>query len=67
MDSAVEYDGIWYIEKGCSVMYTGATDCIPHKDGDKSELLFDVLTIFPSKRTVYMTRVGVAEDRTFTC
>lgn len=66
VDSAVEYDGIWYIETGCSVMYTGAADSIPRKDGDKSELLFDVVTVDPGKKTVYLTRVGAADDRVFT-
>lgn len=36
---------------------------VPRIDGDKSELLFDVVTIDKENRTIYTTRVGVGENR----
>lgn len=33
------------------------------KDGDKSEILFDIVTIDKKDRKIYTTRVGIGEDR----
>ena len=38
---------------------------IKRADGDKTELLMDVITINTDKRTVNLTRVGAGEDRSF--
>lgn len=65
VDYSAQQDGIRYIETGCSIMYTGASYSIPRKDGDKSELLFDIVTVDPMKREIHLTRVGAAEDRYF--
>lgn len=35
----------------------------PRAGGDKSEVLFDIVTVDKGKRTVYLTRVGAGEDR----
>ena len=64
-DRSVECDGIRYIETGCSIMYTGSSHNVPRKDGDKSEILFDIVTVDPSHRTIHLVRVGASEDRTF--
>ena len=49
---------------GNAVMYNGTGDQkILRYDGDKSELLFDVVTVDRTARTVHLTRVGVGEDR----
>lgn len=36
---------------------------VVRKDGDKSEILFDIVTIDKTKRKIYLTRVGEGEDR----
>lgn len=57
-------DGFPYIFTGNSVMYNdGKPDKPLRVDGDKSELLFDVMTIDRKERKIYITRVGVGEDR----
>ena len=39
---------------------------IERNDGDKTELLMDIITIDTKKRTVTLTRVGSGEDRSYT-
>ncbi|MBQ3225731.1 MAG: metallophosphoesterase [Clostridia bacterium] len=53
---------------GIPVIYTSNLmmyhPCTPERnDGDKSELLFDVVTIDRKEKAIYMTRVGAGEDR----
>lgn len=62
----VEYDnvGIPYILTGNAVMYSTPNPAyVPRYDGDKSELLFDVITVNKKKRSIFITRVGAGEDR----
>lgn len=61
----VEYSqtGIPYILTANCVMYSGAGSPIQRRDGDRTELLFDVVTIDPAGRKIYVTRVGAGEDR----
>ena len=33
------------------------------RDGDETELLFDVVTVDPEKRKIYVVRVGSGENR----
>ena len=49
-----------FIYTGNVIMYEYR---VPRIDGDKSELLFDVVTIDKEKRTIFMTRIGAGEDR----
>ena len=46
-------------------MYYGSynPNYLPRTDGDKTELLFDIVTINKKERTIYVTRVGSGEDR----
>lgn len=57
--------GIPYILTGNAVMYYASynPNSLPREDGDKSELLFDVMTINRKERTIHITRVGAGEDR----
>ena len=66
VDRANQADGIWYIETGCGIMYVGGPHSIQRKDGDKTELVFDIVTIDLDKKKVFLTRVGAGEDREFT-
>lgn len=56
-----------YTKEGIPVIYIGNVImykyAVPRIDGDKSELLFDVVTIDREKRTIYTTRIGAGEDR----
>ena len=57
-----------YTNGGIPVIYTSNLmmyqPCTPARnDGDKSELLFDVVTIDRKEKEIYMTRVGAGEDR----
>lgn len=52
--------GIPFIYTGNVIMYKYA---VPRIDGDKSELLFDVVTIDREKRLIYTTRIGAGKDR----
>lgn len=63
-DSELVEDGIHYISTANSVMYMSDPN-IKRADGDKTELLMDVITINTDKRTVNLTRVGAGEDRSF--
>ena len=36
---------------------------VPRIDGDKSELLFDIVTIDRDKRIIYTTRIGAGRDK----
>ena len=63
---AVEKDsaGIPYILTANAVMYcTSNPSYVKRYDGDKSEILFDVVTVDKKKRKIYITRVGAGEDR----
>lgn len=64
-DGSKVIDGIPYIVTANSVMYYGGGEYVPRTDGDKTELLFDIVTINKDKRTVSLTRVGAGEDRVF--
>ena len=57
---------IRYIETGCGIMYTGSKRNLPRQDGTASEILFDIVTIDPVKRTIHLARAGAGEDREFT-
>lgn len=54
-------------KSGIPVIYTGNVIMykyrIPRIDGEKSELLFDVVTIDRDSKTIYTTRIGQGEDR----
>jgi len=65
-DHTVVHNGIRYIETGCGIMYTGSKHNLPRKDGTASEILFDIVTIDPVKRTIHLARAGAGEDREFT-
>jgi len=55
--------GIPYILTSNAVMYSPPHYKVQRHDGDKSEILFDVVTINKKERTIYITRVGGGEDR----
>lgn len=63
-DAEIVEDGIHYISTANSVMYMSDPNIV-RNDGDKTELLMDVITINTEKRTVNLTRVGAGEDRSF--
>ena len=52
--------GIPYVYTDCAAMYKYST---PRIDGDKSELLFDVVTIDRKNKKIYTTRIGAGNDR----
>ena len=52
--------GIPFIYNNCTIMYNYST---PRIDGDKSEILFDVVTIDRKNKTIYTTRIGAGDDR----
>lgn len=63
-DFIEEYYGIKYIFTGNSVTYyVGDKNKEPRRDGDKTELLFDIVTIDKNDRKIYVTRVGAGADR----
>ena len=55
--------GIPYILTSNVVMYSTPHYNVQRYDGDKSEILFDVVTINKKERTIYITRVGGGDDR----
>ena len=56
--------GVPYIFTANAVMYySGSASAVPRTDGDKSELLFDIITIDKKTGKIYITRVGAGEDR----
>ena len=56
--------GTPYILTGNAVMYsTSSPSYVQRRDGDKSELLFDVVTVDKAERMIYVTRVGGGENR----
>ena len=61
----IEYSdsGIPYIYIANFMMYNEPANGLERLDGDKSEMLFDMVTIDRKKRTIYLTRVGAGEDR----
>lgn len=63
---AVEFSdsGIPYILTANAVMYSPPHYTVQRYDGDKSEILFDVVTVNKKERTIQITRVGGGEDRT---
>lgn len=60
-------EGIPVISTGNAGMFnSGEKDGVfevVRNDGDKTEILFDIVTIDKTKRKIYMTRVGVGENR----
>ena len=64
LDAVDEYRGIKYILTANSVTYyTGASYQVPRANGDKTEILFDIVTVDKKDRTIYVTRMGAGEDR----
>ena len=65
LDKVVYSDSyIPYIYVGCAVMKDSASRLsYPRIDGDKSEILFDVITIDKAAKRIYLTRVGAGSDR----
>ena len=63
-DRLYTYDGIHYTSAANAVMYK-SDKTIERNDGDKTELLMDIITIDTKKRTVTLTRVGSGEDRSY--
>ena len=57
-------DGIHYTSTANSVMYK-SDKTIERNDGDKTELLMDIITVDTKNRTVNLTRVGSGEDRSY--
>lgn len=55
--------GIPYILTANCVMYCGSPSSVGRKDGEISELLFDIVTVDRKRRKIYMTRVGAGNDR----
>lgn len=55
--------GIPKIFTGNSVTYRGGADKPERNDGDKSEMLFDVITVNKKDRKIHITRVGCGDDR----
>lgn len=56
--------GINYILTANAVMYcTSSPSYVQRKDGDKTEILFDVITVNKKTRTIHIVRVGAGEDR----
>lgn len=55
--------GIPRIFTANSVTYRGSADRPERNDGDKTELLFDIITVDKQTRTLYVTRVGTGENR----
>ena len=54
-------------QTGVPIIYTGNVIMyqykVPRIDGDKTELLFDVVTIDKDKKVIYTTRIGAGQDR----
>ena len=44
-------------------MYDKGTKNRVRRDGDETEILFDVLTVDKEKRMIYVVRVGSGENR----
>lgn len=53
--------GVPLIATGCAGMHSNPDNI--RRDGDKSELLFDVVTVDRKEKKIYITRVGCGEDR----
>lgn len=60
-------DYIEYTKSGIPCIFTAnftMAECkVPRRVGDKTEVLFDIVTIDRNVRTLYLTRVGAGEDR----
>ena len=41
----------------CVMYCTDNPSCVQRRDGDKTEILFDIMTIDKKKRKIYITRV----------
>jgi len=55
-------NGIPKIFTGNSVTYRGGNK-LPRNDGDKTEMLFDMVTVNKKTRSIHLTRVGSGDDR----
>ncbi len=55
--------GIPYIYVANFIMYNEKGHVLERRDGDKTELIFDMVTIDREKKTIYLHRVGAGEDR----
>ena len=56
-----------YSNEGIPVIYTGNVImykyAVPRNDGDKTELLFDIVTVDRTNKVIHTTRIGAGEDR----
>ena len=57
-------DNLNYTSTANSVMYK-SDKTIERNDGDKTELLMDIIMVDAKNRTVNLTRVGSGEDRSY--
>ena len=48
---------------GNAVTYRGRKELPPRDDGDKTEILFDMVTVNKKMRNIHLTRVGSGNDR----
>lgn len=62
-DEVHYYDDIPLVLTGNSVMYDKGSKNVKRNNADKTELLFDVVTINKEQRKIYVTRIGAGEDR----
>ncbi len=62
-DDVVYYEDIPLILTGNAVMYDKGAKNRVRRDGDETELLFDVVTVDKEKRKIYVVRVGSGENR----
>ena len=64
VDRVDTYRGVVYVLTANSVnYYVGAPTQVPRSDGDKRELLYDIVTVDKKQRKLFITRVGAGEDR----
>lgn len=63
LDAVDRYGTMPLVLVGNAVMYDKADYYVKRHDGDKTELLFDVVTIDRDERKIYTVRVGAGENR----
>ncbi len=65
IDRVDTYRGVVYVLTANSVnYYAGQPTWVPRGDGDKREILYDIVTVDKKQRKMFITRVGAGEDRT---
>ena len=62
-DDVVYYDDIPLILTGNAVMYDKGEKNRVRRNGDETELLFDMVTVDKEKRKICVVRVGSGENR----